>query len=385
MSNRTSSRMKAFTLVELLVVLAIIGILIAILLPAVQQIREMARRTDCANRLRQCLLAVHSFHDTNQRLPPAALYSDMVMTCVDELKRKHQWTSALALCMPYMELDNLYNLQPNIAYAIHRDLTDYVDPDGNQIYPEALSWENADKILNTRLADFECPSDYINEIDFIDPDSGFDESLAGYAPIWDGVTNDDMDWSGFREDLGSADLRVYRTNYISCIGAHGHTIGPERSRWKGCMAPRSKVTLETINDGSSHTIMLGENIGGIFNNARGRDLDDDDVTVVEAGWGWTWAYGGLGQVRGNIPWNTARLEDPIQGHEPGTPDAVAQQTISMLGNSTHAPTRGFGAMHPAGVNVVMADGSIHNLNRSINWMTLYQLAGARDGGIPLGF
>ncbi len=380
-----SDRTKAFTLVELLVVLAIIGILIAMLLPAVQQVREAARRTDCANRLRQCVLAAHQFHDSNQRLPPAALYSDMVMTCVDELRQEHQWTSALALCMPYLEMNQLYNLQPAIVYDIHSDLTDYVDQNGNQIYPRALSWENANTVLNTRVPNFECPSDNINDIEFIDPEAGFDASLAGYAPVWDGVTNDDMDWSGFKENLDSADLRLYRTNFISCIGAHGHTIGPERTRWKGCMAPRAKFTLETISDGSSRTIMMGENIGGIFNNARGLDLDDDDVTVVEAGWGWSWACGGLGQIRGNIPFNTARLEDPIQGHEPGTPDEVLQQTIPMLGNSTHAPTRGFGAMHPAGVNVGLADGSVHNLNRAINWVTLYELAGARDGGISPGF
>ncbi|MGI9517792.1 MAG: DUF1559 domain-containing protein, partial [Pirellulaceae bacterium] len=365
-----SVRTKAFTLVELLVVLAIIGILVAILIPAVQQVREAARRTDCANRLRQCVLAAHNFHDTNKRLPPAALYSDMVMTDVNKLRSDHQWTSALALCMPYMELNQVYKMQPQIAYDVHKDLTDYVDAAGNQIYPRALSWENADTVLNTRLSDFECPSDYINDIEFIDPETGFDASLAGYAPIWDGVTNDDQDWSGFKENLDSADLHVYRTNYISCIGAHGHTIGTERSRWKGCMAPRAKVTLETISDGSSRTIMMGENIGGIFNNARGRDLDDDDVTVVEEGWGWSWACGGLGQVRGNIPFNTPQLEDPIQGHEPGTSDEVMQQTIPMLGNSKHAPTRGFGAMHPAGVNIGFADGSVHNLNRSINWLTL---------------
>ncbi len=402
-----SNRRKGFTLVELLVVIAIIGILMAMLLPAVQQVREAARRTDCANRLRQVILATHSYHDANKQLP-VGLIQDQTTTDVFGHLFDNQCMSILGLCMPFMELNPFYQACNPDGFNIRKDLNDLVDVNGNRLYGDAFkvhfdpctappgAEDPLDDLFLTAVPDFVCPSDNINDVVFeFAGVPGSNASLFAYAPWWDGVTNDDNNWWGWLVlyvDSVSGDPLIeffpHRTNYVGCIGAHGHTIGPERSRWKGASAPRQRITLETIFDGTSRTLLAGENIGGFFNNIRGRDIDDDDVNVVTGSLPHTWAMGGGCQIRGNIPYLRGTLYDgtyTITDLLDPAMDIFDGKTIPMLGDTKFASERGFGATHPAGVNMGLCDGSVRTVNRSTDWMTLYQIAGASDGGVPVDF
>ena len=87
-------KQRGFTLVELLVVIAIIGILVGILLPAVQMVRESARRTQCLNNLKQIGLAVQNYEGAHSQIPPARP-ADRFLT----------WP---VLLMPFLEYNNLY-------------------------------------------------------------------------------------------------------------------------------------------------------------------------------------------------------------------------------------------------------------------------------------
>lgn len=102
----------AFTLIELLVVMAVIAILIALLLPAVQAVRESARRMQCTNNLKQMGLGIATFESTNRGLPRAG---EFIFTWVDGTLRKTQDYQSMFTCLlPFMEQTNNFNAY-NIA------------------------------------------------------------------------------------------------------------------------------------------------------------------------------------------------------------------------------------------------------------------------------
>jgi len=209
--ENTPAHRAAFTLVELLVVVAIIGILVALLLPAVQAAREAARRSQCQNQIKNISLACLNFEAAQRVLPPAA-------TNTPETRDNSLGWQVLIL--PYLE---------EVALA-----------DGVQsIYRGAEDAEALTAANNTVVSVYQCPSD-----PEIETERGrkYDIRVMSYA----GVLGSFLSRMGINE-CGPQD---------ECVGSDNGSFGAVNL--DGLMRVASATPLRRVTDGLSKTAMLGE-------------------------------------------------------------------------------------------------------------------------------
>ena len=311
---------RGFTLVELLVVITIIGILISLLLPAVNGAREAARRSQCQNNLKQLGLACLNYHQVQQTFPPA-LFIPAGESPNVTVKWMQNW---VIMILPFCEQTGLYN-SFNLSLPIS-------DP-SNQT-PRA-----------SQLPIMLCPTDSKNAIN--------------YQPF---NAAEGANWArGNYGANGSVD-------FIEAVGSSRDQTGQQSNQWvlsykRGVMGCNVAVSLDDIKDGASNTIMLNElRSGFVPQDRRG-----------------TWAMGAPGA---SSTWGVGVSDD--QGPNNRTAEADDSVECSQLqtlfgGQSQFAAQTGMGccpcnsnqqftarSMHQGGVFTCFCDGSVHFLSDFID-------------------
>lgn len=349
----------AFSLVELLCVIAIIGILVALALPSIQAVRESSRLLSCKSNLRQIALAAQNFESANMRLPPGTLGFDGAILVTGNNQRdwldergpifwqKTQHTSSLTLLLPFIDQNPIYSKLPGPLVNFNE-----LSNAGSSQHGTWLGFSpSAKEGASAKIATYLCPSDSLDY--FVS--TGIRPAVTS-QPVFvnlgsSGKSHDQIAITTL--ELNELVANFGATNYFGCAGAHSGEIQPleELKPFRGVMSCRTLVTIAEIGDGSSNTIMYGEGLGQINNRDRQSC--------------YPWMFGGLVRGRGALPWR----------------EIVSSTNPEMLlfGDEVYASLRGFGSMHPTVCAFAHADGSVHAYDRKIDLDAFYSLCGGWDG------
>lgn len=223
MRRRNSPASRAgFTLIELLVSIAIIGVLMSLMLPAVQQAREQARITQCTNNLKQMGLAIQSFHAQYNALPPSRNYD--------------HFTSWAFLILPHLEQVNLFdNWDPALKYYYQSDTARLT-----HIPPYMCPTRRSGPMASTQNDDILSPYETSGHV----PGTVADYACsAGYGPpgVWNWITSNGAMIMG---DATTDPPTVPAGNYAP--------PGAKLVTWK------SRTSFRDITDGTSNTVIVGE-------------------------------------------------------------------------------------------------------------------------------
>lgn len=242
MSNPRSSqsRRSGFTLVELLVVMAVIGLLVALLLPAVNAAREASRRVACINNLRQLGLAALNFESSQGRFPPGYLGPApprKVLLGGLLLRQNNQYIGVLAFLLPYLENQNIYDgIGVEMAIDSH--------PARSYWYGDEQTWETA----HARISALRCPSAPAGQ-----PTQTMTAIINQYLNV--------SEQEPMLEVAAIGRTSPGVTNYLGCAGLYGAVGDEKRDLFQGVFTNRSRTRIGQIKDGTAKTILFGESVG----------------------------------------------------------------------------------------------------------------------------
>lgn len=325
---------KGFTLVELLVVIAIIGVLIGLLLPAVQAVRESARRSSCSNNMKQQALGIQNFTDANNGRFPSPNYQESGMG-----------SSLWVRLLPYIEYADLYaNLSPGGNFWLYT--TGYNRSNEHTTYLSGL-----------KVPAYSCPSSpFANTFESYDRQAGaspsrYDLQKGAYVPICGAIDGSLRD----------------NTNTWGPVGGSGvFGLVNLDSNKRNIGRP-----MKDIVDGLSKSIMCAEQSD--FADTRKDEIRPypylwpsmDFNKVVSSGDG---SWGNTKCFNFSTVGFSINMKSPMWSSGAGAPCSRQECCNTPIQSA-----------HPGGAMVSFADGAVRFLNETLEKQTLFNLANANDG------
>jgi prepilin-type N-terminal cleavage/methylation domain-containing protein/prepilin-type processing-associated H-X9-DG protein len=354
----------AFTLVELLVVIAIIAILLAMLLPAVQAARESARRSQCANNLKQLALSLHTFEQATERLPPggATPISPFGVGTASS-GGNAQWGVPWAIyVLPMIEEATLFSrltLSNSCGYRA----------------------SNANVLRNVVISTFVCPS-------------------APYSPIDTNFYPSTLSGS-FRGGDNDGVMSLMGPSYVGVSGAvNGAIPGFTESRVSvvnpggfggitgggGALVPNAQLTFAAFDDGAATTLAISEH-GDFLTDVNGVRYpwragyehgilfgsECEETTPLVTGTGGNGYSNGTGFNRASNQ-TTIRYQINRKSGWPAGGDCGGTGVCERSGSNIP-----LNSAHPGGVNAAFVDGSVRFLSEFMPLDMLARLATRDDG------